>query len=191
VTLQNGFDDGAIDLAMWDVHLTSGTTVAETNGLLEVALPPMPQKYMYGMLRAKAASNLAGCTVSVRVLDVPNQAATTSWASLSLRIDPANYIEVVVYGKMLTFKSIVGGTHLPHYADFTYIPAEHAHWRIREAAGITYWEASPDGKNWKYMAQAPNPLPVDAMHVAVAGGTDEASMEILGSARFDDLVVGP
>jgi hypothetical protein len=46
----------------------------------------------------------------------------------------------------------------------------HRYWRIREAAGTTYWETSADRTDWAELHSEANPFPPEHVHGIVSGG---------------------
>jgi hypothetical protein len=186
VSLHDDFDDGEIDNLQWEVA-SKYSMVTESNGNLVVDVPVTPVDHSYGKLSARAAMNLAGCAVSVRVLKIPEPSAT-SYASLALNVG-SDHAEIVAYKGTMYFKVYLGVDHLD-FNSAPYDPIEHAYWRIREAAGITYWETSANGMQWHIQASKSNLLPVDAMKLSLSGGVDEVTATSLGVASFDDIHVG-
>jgi hypothetical protein len=71
-------------------------------------------------------------------------------------------------------------------ASATYDPVAHKHWRIREDAGVVYWETSPNGSTWNELFHEADPLTrPDYVIVELSADGNGASV-----AMFDDLNTG-
>jgi hypothetical protein len=109
--------------------------------------------------------------------------------SLHVRAGEGNYLQIALANGGLQFKKVLNNQHT-YILNVAHDPAAHAFWRIREEAGITYWDTSPDGTQWKNQAKEANPLPVGAMSVGMSAGIEKIPLVAPGRARFDNLVVG-
>jgi hypothetical protein len=59
-------------------------------------------------------------------------------------------------------------------ATVTYDPIQHRFWRLRERAGTTYFETSPDGAAFAVLHETPTPAFAAAVSLSVGAGTNSA-----------------
>jgi hypothetical protein len=189
VKLYNDFEDGKLDDMTWAAYTSMEVSAAETNGSLVFDLPSTSSQAVWGVLQSNATLDLSGCAVVVHAQEVP-AALGDVYTHMKLSVGP-DWLELGTFKGEILFKFVIDGVHYEEEMPPMYDPIPHAWWRIREEAGITYWDTSPDGKEWKNRRSASNPLKVEAMFVKLEIGTLTGVSEPLGRARFDDLRVGP
>jgi hypothetical protein len=147
----------------------------------------MPTQSVFGGIDSAITWDLTNCAVMVKVLEVPNP-ATSGYAMLVVH-NGNDYMAIVASKNRLVFKHVIGGSD-DSIGDVDYDPVKHAWWRIREGLGKTYWEYSPDGKEWAVGAAAPDPIPPGGVRVTLAAGVD-ADPGTPGKARFDFFDLPP
>jgi hypothetical protein len=76
----------------------------------------------------------------------------------------------------------IGTSTKGDHAMVTYDPSLHKQWRLREAAGTTYWEWSTDGSTWNELWHENDPIAPQYVLVLLAADGNGPS-----EARFDDL----
>jgi hypothetical protein len=120
-------------------------------------------------------------------VEVPVMVNTASGAHafLGAGLDPANQILVLQEGGQLQFKEILGGVAAAGTA-VPYSGTQHRFWKLREAAGTTYWETSPDGQAWTVRWSRPSTPYAAALHVKFGAGTI-ARDAAPGQAHFDNF----
>jgi len=141
-------------------------TVAEVGGQLVFTLATTGSHYA-GYLSA-STYRLTGNRLYVEVPVLP----AGDGAEVYLRAMRGNNILGIIY---------VAGTgelHLQydHETSGEHVVGKLAHdtsmrwWQIREAAGVTYWETSPDGKSWVTRASAADPMNTDHVYLMLMAG---------------------
>ncbi|MBB4635548.1 vanadium-dependent haloperoxidase [Longimicrobium terrae] len=154
-TLVDNFNDNAVDNVKWLVNGSDG--LFETNRRVEIRpLTDQPGLYAY---TSRAAYDLTDSEFRVQLIRPLTGPATTG---LDAMISGNDLLAIWVGQGELTCGQVVNGAyrrleHIPYDA------AEHRWLRLRERAGITFWEASPDGEDWTTVHQAPNPIPLTAV----------------------------
>ncbi|UQA63115.1 hypothetical protein [Polyangium aurulentum] len=185
-TLHDDFNDGTIEtVTTWEV-IEDNTNVDEADGSLAIQ-PVDPAQSSYGELRSKQAYDVSGCGVLVQFREVPNP-DTSAYMGLVLRVGD-DYLEIGISGGGVHFTKTIGNQQI-YIAGAPYDPSQHAYLRIREAAGTTYWDTSPDGKQWSNGAQEANPLPFDAIRVGMTTGIGDAASSP-GRGVFDNISIAP
>lgn len=144
-TLTDNFNDNTIDGSKWADVTDGGATIAEQNQRLELAIPSVALDGDNAALVSQNIYTLEDSYFVVKVLEVPN-AATAAEAALTFKFTPdaQNAIRFVLTGGILNFwyqvdniRSTIGA--LPFNTETM------VYWRIREDAGVLYFETSQDG----------------------------------------------
>jgi hypothetical protein len=159
------FDDGILPHA-WAVRATAsatGCTFAEQNGQLQFSLDT--SGYTSCIVILAPGYDLTDDSV---VIEVPAVTADVlhfhAW--LQLMRNATNFLEIEAHD---------GATRIGYYqlgtwyamAAVPYDAVAHRWWRVREQAGMVYWETSPDGLDWSAHAAIPDPFGLDALDVRV------------------------
>ena len=183
--LVDAFDDGVIG-PEWGTYSDGVSTISEEDGAIVVTMPDPTVRSSHSGVYSVTDYSLTDCAVFARVgqlADPTTKAFTHLYALVS---DEVGYIEVVAGNGGLYFQKIVAGT-LAEVGSIPYDPVEHAYWRLRGSAGITYWETSADAQTWQIQASEPNPIPLDAVSIALAAGTYQVEPVAPGVSRFEAL----
>jgi hypothetical protein len=163
--VKDDFDDGTLDPS-WTPYSTGGIVITETGGELVIDIQPELLVGHYGEI-ASPAHTLAGCQVSIHVTQIPPDG--TSGGVLVLTDGAAGDRLEMSYGNGY-IGCIYWIADMPTFiADAPYDPVAHAWWRLRESGGTTYFETSPDGISYQFLASLPNPFPVTSMRIALFG----------------------
>jgi hypothetical protein len=179
-SLTDDFEDGLQGQAWARSYADSGCSLAEIGGELVATLGDGVTSYC--AYASAAAYDLTGDAVSIAVLGTPD-ATMSGQAGLFLGTTAGDAIYFVESAGVLDLGQLVGGTSLS-LATVLYSATDHAWWRLRESAGTTYWETSPDGAAWTVRAQAVNPIDVTALDVQLGVSAYEPDA-MPGAARFD------
>ena len=88
---------------------------------------------------------------------VPPLGTGTRETSFDVVRDPGSQDKFTIYctGQTIYTRVRRGGANVSS-GSVAYSPTNHAWWRIRESAGIVYFEASPDGTTWSPLGSAPS-----------------------------------
>ncbi|MFJ8221400.1 hypothetical protein [Streptomyces griseus] len=142
--LCDDFDSGVIDPALWS-SVVGGS--AEADGRL--------RQPMVSGVTARHTSvrswTLTGSQTTVKLCTAPaaggSSSASVSWYVLSQTSGTRLRWHYNPVANTLRAASEVGGSD-GAAVSLTYSPIDHAWLRVRETAGTTYWETSPDGWDW-------------------------------------------
>lgn len=136
--------------------------------------------------RSASAVDLTGDTLAVKVPLGPDP-ATDGEAVFEAYIESAveQSIEFVLQGGQLSCLTRLDDS-FQVVNDVPYDAAVHRFWRLREAAGQTFWETSADGQAWNAVAQMPTPFPLTALTVRLSGNSwNKEALPV--EAHFDNV----
>lgn len=190
-TLTDDFDDNALDVAKW-VNNSGGTaTLAETGQHLVMTPPASTAGTNYAVLNSLTAYNLTGSAVFVNLAQSMNLGASKD-ASFFVYADANNAVGFTLQFSatvqtLKTMQKVAGVTTTPTtiFSAAGY-SASHRWLRMRESAGTTYWETSPDSVVWTTQQSTANPITVTAVKVELDAGTF-GSTASPGSLIWDSL----
>ena len=97
-----------------------------------------------------------------------------------------NRLFIAYSGGNLIARKYVGGTNTGQ-AQVAYDPVAHAYWRIRESAGTTYFDTSPDGVTWTNLYNTPNPFTLTNLYASL--NTGYFGTETAADTFFDNVNV--
>jgi hypothetical protein len=190
IPLQDTFDDGVIGAA-WYPYMNDGGLVEETGGELLVHLPDVTTASSFGGLSSAAQYDLTGCYVFVEVTGVPDPATEAYTQIVAGFAGPEeSYVEVIQDAGAIVAKRIYNSEHT-YLNSIPYDPVAHRYWRIREAAGSTYWELSPDAQSWTQLASEPTVVQLSGIIIGIGAGAYQVEPSPPGTARFDNLNTPP
>jgi hypothetical protein len=181
------FNNGAVD-AIWYTYSNDGASIEEAGGEVLVHLPDQTTPDTHAGLVSAAQYDITGCHVFLEVTGLPDP-ATNAYTSLAVGSNDS-YVEVVHDSGTIMAKRNVNGDDT-YLIEISYDPAQHHYWRIREGAGWTFWELSPDAQSWTELASEPTVIPLSAVNVGLGAGTYLVEPSPPGMARFDNLNVAP
>lgn len=182
-TLVDNFNDNSPDLTKWPFAYTSSATYAETGGQLVITLAVSTAGVNY-VGYFSGAYDLTDSYAYMEVVDAGN-VATTANAILELQLDSSNFVRFVQENGTLFAQKMIAGVR-SNVSTVTYNSSAHRWWRIRESAGTTYWDVSPNGKNWSNFTFTANPITVTALYANIGGGTYE-SVASPGTVTIDNF----
>lgn len=183
-TLIDDFQDGTIDLAKWNVI----GTVTESGG--RARLTPTSS---YSYLTSATTYDL---TDSQLVAHVPMATANGSTGTLesTLLIQDAFGDRAGIRKRSSNIECVksVGGVFTIVYT-FAYNSSTHVFWRLREAAGIFYWDVSANGTSWTNLFNttvATNLFPVSNVVGGVYTGWASGSEAFPGTMQVEAINPG-
>lgn len=138
-TLTDDFEDGVINPVLW----SADPGVAESGGHLTIT-PSVAAP----VIRSIATYDAVASAV---VIHIPIVTATGTTGTLAtgayLRKDANNAVSITKQSSdVYCLKQVAGVTTA--VATFAYNASTMAYWRMRESAGLFYWETSSDGVAW-------------------------------------------
>lgn len=186
VPISDGFDDGTV-AAQWDVWKDNGLTLSEKFGRLYFYVPASTPDGAWVGIEAQQSHDLTGCSTFVHVLDVPTDPnVQLSFGANSGLMDG---VHITLDAGELNLEVKKGGTYST-LKKVAFSATAHAWWRIREASGHVYWEASTDGKAWVELASVAAPFAFNAVKVWVGVGTSGTTSQA-AQASVDQFNVPP
>jgi hypothetical protein len=181
--LQDNFNDNAIDVTKWPNNFG---TVTETGGRARVNCATTTSAYQSGFVYS-----LKDSAVSVQLLPAAVNAGTTVLTQLAVLADNNGTdvtTQVILDSNQIIFKSRAAFAD-PSPVTLTYDPVAHAYVRIREAAGTTYWDTSPDGLTWTNQRASASPSWVGGLTSVLLSSSRATGTT--NFAEFDNLNVAP
>lgn len=189
-SISDDFEDNIRNTSLWNLATGSGTP-SETGGMLSIT--PLGTGFGYSGYTSVSKFNLAGSSIYVKVPSVANN-VTGAETQFSLNIDSTAEISFVKGGASLIPRYRVGSTNSDNYP--TYNATNHLWWKIREAAGVLYWDVSPDGTTWtnlRTQAHTYTATQLQNCNVWLRAGQYQALTpnNAGGTTTFDNLNVTP
>ncbi|HSJ76070.1 MAG TPA: hypothetical protein VK899_07815, partial [Gemmatimonadales bacterium] len=186
-TFVDNFNDNSIDTTKWTPFgnpAPLSERVREVNGRLELT-PRSGGTGQYSGIESSTTYDLTDSSAHVELvqtLRADNDAVVIFVASA----DSNNSVYFLVSGGFLRCYQKVAGVRTR--LKLPYDPAAHRWLRLRESAGTTFWEASPDGCTWAVLQSKPNPIVLTAVEIELQVGLDSA-VPAPGMAVFDNFNV--
>jgi hypothetical protein len=186
-TLVDTFNDDTIDTMKWTAYAAPAPTaerIRETNGRIEIQ--PASGATGYSGLGANTPVDLTGSQLVVELVQaLPARVAGEAYLTASK--DGSNWINLAVWDGVIGVTRKVAGT-LSHPRTLPYVPERHRWLRLREEAGTTYWETSPDGDAWEVLYSQANPFILTALMADFGAGIWDPTPSP-GTAIFDNFNV--
>ena len=183
--LTDGF--GGSDLGplweTWGAHVASGVSA----GLAYAQPQPQQPDDSWGGIRTVQTYDFRSCSVWIELV----QALAGPSAGVFVRLwrDPNNFVQFFVVDEDITISGVGEGQSLGQ-AKIEYLPQQHRWLRVREQAGTTYLESSPDAYAWTATVSFPTPLFLADTQLRFGAGTTEA-VTSPGHAKFDNVNMLP
>ncbi len=151
---RDDFEDGTLDAALFPYG--DGTAV-ESGGVLTLSVDPT-KIASTGVLTDVV--DVRDCYVAAKIDPFESGGVTNSFT-----MEPVPFVADSNVRIRLTNTTLSWGVVALNTAP--YDSTQHRWWRIRNAAGTTHFEASPDGVTWNELGTAPTPAPLSAARVFV------------------------
>jgi hypothetical protein len=148
----------------------------------------IPCTSSYWSLQTGANYDFTGSYVYGKVIPATGGTGTRETLLEILGIDLVNNkISFQLSGTTLLARKTTAGVNTSVFST-TYDPVNHLWLRLREAAGTTFYDTSPDGHTWTNFASTPN-VAWDIAHIAVGFtsgyyGTEAAADTFIDSVNF-------
>jgi hypothetical protein len=182
-SLVDDYNDGLLDSNKW----LAGSGVLEQAGALRIP-PNTSSNAAYLQLKSKSTYSLVGSYSAVEVLRVPSGSASEVWLDVQQSGDPYTKLSIVYTGGVLLFRETIAGR--TDNTSVQYSATEHRRWRIRESAGVTFWETSSDGTKWTVRKQKTTAPFVTSVSVAIRAGS-YAAVSSPGDTVVDNFNLAP
>lgn len=186
--LQDNFDDNMTGM-LWATYAIPATEISVAEQNQGVFINAAGKANTFAGYVSQSLYALASCQASIEVKTAPAGADASTHFSFSP--DPStqkDVLEINVRNGQLFLRKVVSGVETSH--GIPYDPVCHRFWRFREASGIIYSEASPDGHTWVELGH-------DASPTTVSGGKIDFGVYVFTdtaqplTALFDNFNVAP
>lgn len=190
-TLVDAFTAPTINTALWNNISTGTATLDTTNDLLSLAVPTASGgTNTFG----EGAPYDATSSALYAQVGVPPNGNGGTKVAYKLLVDASNSVAFRVESGVFKFTLQTAGatvvTTLP-----TYDPDAHRWWRLREAAGTWFGEASADGYNWAVLASSAYSWAASATAMTFAFQAGASVAEVAGSvatiSHVNTMLGGP
>jgi hypothetical protein len=180
------FAGTAVDSLLWTVTAQTGGTVTEGGGALKLS-PNANTGTAQLAVTSNGRYGLNGSSLTVQVPSVVNMGCNVN-NSLRIRANSTNELEFWAECGNLEAIKVVNGVET-NIVNIPYSPTDHLWWRIRETAGTTYWETSPDNVTWTVRASAPSTglIPLDDLSVMFYSETYGTGTSTPGTAKYANM----
>lgn len=186
-TFTDSFSNNARNPSKW-LQYGAVTTPSQSGGNLNFTTTTATG--YGGYTSAVTNYDFTGSSTSIQVVSAGNQ-ALGSLELYPLQVVKTGDSTTVVWwyinsGFIRPYKK-VGGTQTALSTFKTYSAATYKYLRIREAAGITYWEYSADAVTWNIEYQEADPFPMTSVSLEIAVGvfSVEASGTVVSFDNFN------
>lgn len=144
----------------------------------------LPAGPTYPTIRSAKRYDLTESQIVVRCLRVPNLTRSTqTWLALAAPTGD-NTLQIFWENGILRCREVVNGSATGTSLAFSL--SAHAWWRIRNAAGVTYWETSSNKTTWAVRHRATARIPITSLQVRLTAG-NWGSETAPGSAIYDTV----
>jgi hypothetical protein len=127
---------------------------------------------------------LLGAAVAVEAPTVPNVGNGGTYQALYFETSTNNRIQIMWANGLMRFRETVAGSN--DDTTLTYNATDHRWWRVREAAGVVYWETSPDGTTWTTRRSKTTVLPLSSGTIGLMAGYTGTEPSP-GAPKFDNV----
>jgi hypothetical protein len=164
----------------WDGWADAPVTTTLGSGRLTIALPA-GNADLWGGYISRFSYDFTGAQLAATVSQVGGR-----YTVLEVRGPEDQKSQLMVENGLLmaTVLGVAGGGAK---AQAVYDPLVHRRWRLREHAGMTYWEWSTDGTTWQELYKQANPFSPLHVRAMITAGQQLAQAS---EARFEDVNLG-
>ncbi len=192
--ISDDFGGPALNGTQWTVvGPPDSTSLSIANQRLQIShTPKMTTDGLYSAIESRGHFSLVDGSCSIQFGDTAGLKRSPDFAAAQINIFPPRiqpgFFQFFIdnrdrLGAALTLTD--GGT--PQLADLQYNPALHKFVRVREAAGVLYFEASPDGQKYTAFAQAKPDIRLSDLQLSLGMFELKAQVGANASATFDKL----
>ncbi len=164
-TFVDNFDDNNLDAAQW--FNWGGAEVVNANQQLEMTILSGAANYQ-GVESVKYY-RLKESSVSIQITNAGNQALTSLEVTFSLFKDTATKVFFLIAGNNLIAYKRISNSNV-YITQTGYNSTTQKYLRIRETAGVTYWEYSANGTAWTTLHSEATPFVMEQMKLELVSG---------------------
>jgi hypothetical protein len=167
------------------VYGANGAAARVEDGRLRVTLPAGQEGAAYAGFVSERFHDLRGAAVSVEVARMVNVA---SGARMLFQLQAAGSEDEAGFEQQtgrLRFYTRVAGVE--DGSSIAFDPDEQRFWRLREQAGLLFFETSPDGVEWSERRKLRRPFDLSLVRVELGAAVDAPGEAAPGVAEFDDV----
>jgi hypothetical protein len=182
-SVQDGFDDGAL-AGTWNAWVGSGAcTHRETSGFAQMTFTGSGAEFCG--IETDQLVDASDDETTIEVVSAPSDTSFYSWIEL-VSPDHDHKVEFQIAGPTLYMLMTLRGARV-FAATTPYSTINHRFLRIRESAGRTYWDASPDGTTWAPLRNTGTQVDLSAVILDLAGGHQAPGTGGARTLRYDRL----
>ncbi|SET49100.1 hypothetical protein [Nonomuraea wenchangensis] len=167
--LRDTFTGTTLDTALWTATNNAGVTGSQ-NDVYQFEISG--SAVAFSQIASAGTYDLTGSAFAVELVDAGSQATGLEVYAI-VEADAINRLFFVIAGGFVGIYKVVSGSQ-SSLAFHSYSPADHRWLRIREDAGTTYWEASPDGSSWAELHSEATPITVTSTRLILQAGAWQA-----------------
>lgn len=166
--LADDFADNVVDTAMWTQFAFGNGSGSETGGQYQITITSGGTGV--AQLLSQSRYDLSGDYFAVEVTSPGVQESGLQAYACMAQIDASNQVFITIANGNVGAIQNVGGS-LTGLAFITYDANLHRWFRVREAAGTTFWEVSANGVFWILIHSAANPIALTDVTLLIAADT--------------------
>lgn len=184
-TFTDNFDGAALDAAKW-TPTASAVTTTVSGGTLNFTTSAGRPINSYAAINSVGTYQFADSSAFVKLI-FPAGSGQNVWFTVKGGVSSGQYFRFVKVGGVLQFLGYDGG----YFANtqMGYDPVAMLWLRLRNTAGTTYWETSPDATNWTIRSSSTYALKDTAYRVELY--TYWSAVSTFSVLSFDNLNVDP
>lgn len=163
------FADNSVNTSLWSTFSFGSVTGQETGGQYQFDVTTAGTGA--GRLFTQSRYDLRGDYFAAELTNAGVQESGLQAYAAMAEVDGNNQVYITVANNFMGAIQNVGGV-ISGLNFIAYDPALHRWFRIREAAGTTYWEVSANGvSGWTAIHSAANPIPLSDVTLLIATDT--------------------
>lgn len=166
--LADDFADNSVDTQLWTQFAFGNGSGAETGGQYEFTITSGGTGV--AQLLSQARYDLSGDYFATELTNAGVQESGLQAYAAMAQLDSSNQVYMTVANSIIGCIQNVSGSITG--LDFSaYDAALHRFFRVREAAGTTFWEVSANGVFWTTLFSAANPIALTDVTLVIAADT--------------------
>jgi hypothetical protein len=164
-TFVDNFDDNNLDSSKW--FNWGGAEVVNANQQLEMTI--LSGAANYQGVESVEYYRLKESSISIQIINAGNQALTSLEVTFSLFADSATKVFFLISGNNLIAYKRISNSNV-YITQTGYNSTTQKYLRIRETAGVTYWEYSANGTAWTTLHSESTPFLMEQLKLELVSG---------------------